>query len=422
MLKRLASILILCAVIISPTLLGAATMSLTLDNVPLRKVLQMIADQNGLNLVLAGEIDGNVSVKLDKVDLWTALDAVLTASGYSYHMSDNVVIVGATGADQFGALESKVFRLKYIDAASAKLAVEPRLSPKGKVVVLTPAAEGSSESNYQANRMVVTDLSPVLNDIAAVVADIDQPERSVMIECKIIETTLDTKSKLGFLWPSSYSMSINGAAGSSSQSSTTTSAAQNAASYDFNTGDWNWGKLSVAQVQMVLDLLEQDGNSRLLSNPKLTATENHESEIQSATVIPIQTINRFTEGASTSDIVSFEDKEVGISLRVTPRISEDGTITLDVHPKVEDIVGFTGPTNNQKPITTSRSVRTRISVKSGESVIIGGLIKESDILREQRVPLLGHIPLLGKLLFTNRSKEKSTTDLLILITPTLVKQ
>ena len=102
---------------------------------------------------------------------------------------------------------------------------------------------------------------------------------------------------------------------------------------------------------------------------------------------------------------------------VTPRINEPGRITLDIHPKVEDIIGFNGPADNQKPITASRSIRTRITVDDGGTVALGGLLKENNIEKVQRVPLLGHIPLIGSWLFRNKSIEKTSSDLIILITP-----
>jgi type II secretory pathway component GspD/PulD (secretin) len=190
---------------------------------------------------------------------------------------------------------------------------------------------------------------------------------------------------------------------------------------DLNSGKWLWGKLSVAQLDATLDLLETNGNSKLLSDPRITVTENHEAEIKIATVIPIQTLNRFTEGAAIQDIVSFEDEEVGISLRVTARINAEGTITLDVAPQVDDIIGYTGPANNQRPIKTTRSIRTRITVNDGESVALGGLLKDDVRKNEQRLPLLGKIPFFGKALFTHTSTEKTTTDLVIFITPKIVK-
>ena len=168
---------------------------------------------------------------------------------------------------------------------------------------------------------------------------------------------------------------------------------------------------------MVLNLLEQDGNSRLVSDPRIATLENHQAIFKFEVVIPVQTINRFTEGASSSDIVTWQDNETGIFLTVTPRINEGGTITLDVQPTVEDIIGFQGTLENRQPITESRSIDTRITIENGETVALGGLLKEEEIETVQRVPVLGRIPLLGKLFFSHKETSVKKTDLIILITP-----
>jgi type II secretory pathway component GspD/PulD (secretin) len=141
--------------------------------------------------------------------------------------------------------------------------------------------------------------------------------------------------------------------------------------------------------------------------------------IQVQQVIPIQTINRFSEGAIVQDIVTYQDEEVGISLRVTPHINNDSAITMEVNPIVQEIIGFTGPIENQRPITSERSVNTTVTVNDNQTIVLGGLLKESQIEVVEKVPLLGHIPILGAL-FTNRNTEVQTTDLLILITPRIV--
>ncbi len=396
-------------------------LNLSLESVPIAKVLSMIATQNKLNLVMSDDIDGDITLQLEDVDLGTALDAILTANGYAYVVRDNVIIV--TSAEKASAenMASKVATLSYLDPAIAKAALDSRKSAKGQVIILDKeSAEisgSSSPSSFRPNRILITDYPAVVAELAALLAEMDIPERIVQIEARIVETKLDSQTKLGFAWPSAVSGKISGADDGTSSGSTTTASNTAAASMDLENGRWVWGKLSVDQLSAVLDLLDQNGNSKLLSDPKLVTVENHEAEIKIATVIPIQTINRFTEAAATQDIVTFQDFEVGISLKVTPRINGDGNITLDVEPTVEDIIGYSGPAGNQKPITTTRSIKTRITVKDGETAALGGLLKEDEITRSQRFPLLGHIPFLGKALFTNRTQEKSTTDLIILITP-----
>lgn len=409
-------------------LASSQKISLDLEAVPLATVLNMIAAQHNLNLVVSGDVTNEVTLRLEDVDVATALDAILVANGFNYFLKDNVIVVKPADVDAAGELESRSVTLKFLDPITAQKALEPGLSGKGSVVVLDRAGVEEAEGNkYHANRILVTDFPNVMDNLMKTIAGLDVEERTILIEAKIIETTIDAQNNLGISWPTSVTARLNNADdGSSSTTTTTTTDAQNsltkaAGIYNPNRGNWTWGKLSVDEVSLVLNMLEQSGNSRLISDPRITTLENHEAEFKFSTIIPIQTINRFTEGAATSDIVTFEDEEVGISLRVLPRINDSGLVTLQVMPKVEDIIGYTGPKDNQKPITASRSITTRITVKDGETVALGGLLKESEVETVQRVPFLGHIPLLGKLLFTSKSTEKSTSDLVILITPHILR-
>jgi len=401
---------------------ASKNISMNLEAVPLASVLNMIATQHNLNVVVSGDVTNEVTLRLEDVDVTTALDAILVANGFNYFLKDNVIIVKPADVDAAGELESRSITLKYLDPITARKALEPGLSAKGSVVVLDRAGSELEGSKYHSNRILVTDFPSLLDRLTTTIAKLDIEERTILIEAKIIETTIDAQSNLGFSWPTSITARLSNADDGGSTTITTTTDTESdllnsAGIYNPNNGSWKWGKLSVDEVSLVLNMLEQDGNSRLVSDPRITTLENHEAEFKFNTVIPIQTINRFTEGAATSDIVTFEDEEVGISLKVLPRINEEGLVTLQVMPKVEDIIGYTGPKDNQKPITASRSITTRITVKDGETVALGGLLKESESETIQRVPILGHIPLLGKLLFTSKSTEKSTSDLVILITP-----
>ncbi len=406
------------------------TLSLTLDNVPITTALNMIAAQNGLNLVVAGEVSGRVTLRLENVAVGAALDAILVANGYNYFLKDNVIVVKSASSDAAGELETRVVNLKYINPSTAEKAISGLKSPRGSVAILDRAGQpgqtgqtdqSGSNSTYQANRIVVTDYPSLVGRLVDIITEIDIPERSIMIEAKIIETTIDAAKNLGLTWPTELTAKLSDKASSSSSSTTTTTTQNSAGTYDPANGNWAWGKLSVNEAQIILNMLETSGNSRLVSDPRITTLENHEAVFKFETIIPIQTINRFTEGAATSDIVTFEDKAVGISLRVVPRINEAGTITLEVQPQVEDILRYVGTEQNQKPVTASRSIHTWVTVKDGESVALGGLLKEGEIEKIQRVPLLGHIPILGSLLFTSKSREKSSTDLMILITPHILQ-
>jgi len=429
--KRILLIFVFCAV----TALGAVAtqagpldniepLSLDLENVPLSTVLNSIARQNGLNLVMSGDVVGEITLRLDRVDVVTALDAILLPMGYNYSIRDDVVVVKPAADVSSSELETRIITLRYLVPITAAKALESLKSDQGHVTILDRTAlnadgQRSAASPYRANRVLLVDFPPIVERMAALIDEMDVRERAISIEARIIETNVDDNSKVGFSWPSSLSAVFGG--GSDSSSSASLSSIDGAAvTYDPNNGDVSWATLSAGQVEVILHMLEENGNSRLVSDPRVTTLENHEAEIKITTVIPIATISRFTEAAATQDIVTFQDEEVGISLIVRPRINEGGTITMEVEPTVEDIIGFAGPTDNQKPITTSRSVRTTITVEDGETLVLGGLRKEDEIESRRRVPLLGHIPVLGNLLFTHTSKEKKTSDLIILITPRLL--
>ncbi|MCK4574026.1 MAG: secretin and TonB N-terminal domain-containing protein [candidate division Zixibacteria bacterium] len=432
--KRVLSIILMLALMIASTASGSVfdgteKLSLELEAVPLPTVLSMIAQQNGLNLVLSGEVEGKVTLRLDNVDLETALNAILQPNGYNFYLNNDVIIVKPIENNAFGELTSEVVTLNYLDPRTASNALESLRSNKGRLVILDKLAEdgtggratggAGTATAYAPNRIMLTDYPSVVEQMLTLIKEMDKPERLISIQVKIIETTLENDSKLGVLWPAEINGSL-GAGTSSSESSDGTGSAdlENvAAAWDPNNGNFFWGALSIAQVNGVLNMLEQNDNSKLISDPHITTLENHEAIIKIETVMPIPTVTRFTEGAATQDIQTFYDEEIGISLVVTPRINGDGKITLNVEPKVEDIIGFSGTQESQKPITTSRSIRTRITVADGQTAALGGLLKENVIESEQKVPLLGSIPLLGKWLFTSKSSEKTTSDLIILITP-----
>jgi type II secretory pathway component GspD/PulD (secretin) len=397
--------------------------SLELSDAPITTVVNMIARQQKLNLSLAGEITGRISVRLEDVPVRAALDAILIPNGYTYYVRDNILVVRAMSSDaeSVGDLASQTVTLKYIDPNAASKALETRKSARGHIIILqalqnstVSIAGGSSVGKFSPNRMVITDYPSVLADLLRLVAEMDMPERMVSIAVKIIESSVDNHSKLGFLWPTQTGATL----GSGGDSAT---AGSGSGVYNPNTGSWNWSTLTVDQTRVVLDMLDQDGKAKLISDPHLTTVENHEAEIKIATVYPIPTINRFSESGSSTDILTFQDQEVGISLKVTPRINDNGMITLDVFPKVEDIIGYVGTDLNQKPITSERSVRTRITVANGQTAALGGLLKDNDITSSSKIPFLGSIPLFGKLLFTNTSTRKETSDLIILITPKIVE-
>lgn len=397
-----------------------ARVSLNFDNTPISAVLKMLAAQNNINLVVSSSVEGKVSISLDKVTLGAALDAILLPNGYNYYISDDIIIVKDAERQMIGEMTARTYRLMHISARTAQLAVEPLLTDKGKAITLRDTPEQSSAAEPEpSSELVIYDYPVIHNVVAELLPQIDRRKRQVSVEVKIIETDLAKDEELGINWPKSIEASIQGVDLPGGSSDDLFQNASAAAVMPLENGNWQLGYLTVHQVDMVIDFLEQRGSSKLLSNPRVTTMDGEPASIQIQKVIPVQTINRFSEGAIIQDIVSYQNLEVGISLQVTPHISDDSTITMEVKPIVEEIIGYTGSPNDLRPITSKRSVNTTVTVKNNETVALGGLLKESQIENVEKVFLLGSIPILGGL-FTHRKTENQTTDLLILMTPNII--
>lgn len=394
--------------------------TLEMENAPIGAVLKLLGAQNQLNIVSGQEVRGTVSLRLRHVSLDEALSSILLANGYTYSRQGNVLVVLAQDKDYPQQLETRVFELSYVSADYVAASLKNVLSPKGKTDIFTREIRRIEPAKQApATILVVTDFGYNIPRIEKIVATLDKPAKQVSIEVKMVETSLDKNSDLGLEWPDGIGASFADAEPASTSSTSTTDEASKAMVFPVK-GRPRYGRLSVEQVDWFLNYLTTQTNSKLLSSPKVTTLDNQAAKITVATTIPLQTLNRFSEGAAVQDIVSFQDKEFGIILDVTPRINDDSTVTLRVTPTVEDIISFTGPPDNQRPITSKRSVETQIRMKDGETMVIGGLIKDNEIKTVRKVWLLGDIPLLGNL-FRSKSSQKNQTDLLIMITPRIVR-
>jgi len=398
-----------------------ANISLQFEDTPITTVLNMIAEQYDLNLVQSGRIEGNISIKLDGVSLENCLRAILASNGYNYYLSGNIIVVKPISMAVTGETVVKTVDLHYISPTAAASSAEGLLSPRGSIkIIADPDYKGSRTGTPVPSKIAVIDIPDAVAMVVDFIRQIDKPEPQIAIEVRIVETNLDTDTQTGFKWPTSIAARLHGIQMDAPDGITTTGGNSEAlGQIDLPDGKWDWGKLSVGELSVVLDFLEQSGNSKLISDPRITTLNNHPAEIKVTTIIPIQTINRFSEGGSVQDIVTFQDEEIGITLFVTPHIAKDNRIILDVNPTVAEIVGYSGPADNRKPITSERSIHTRIAVKNEETAVLGGLLKEDKIESEQKVFFLGSIPIIGGL-FRHKSVQTTTTDLMIMITPRIV--
>jgi len=392
------------------------------ENTSIDLALSLLAKQNGFDIVVSGLDDHAVTARLAEVRVGDALDAILLgASGLSYFTVGNIVVVNSSDDQSPGEMSTRIFKLKFLDSRQVEQQVKNMLSVNGKVQVVSAGqvlGEGSS-AEYPANVIAVTDVNPVLEMVDEFIARVDTRPNQVTISVKLIETNINDDEAFGFDWRTNLTAKISDAENGSQTGDQAITGHSAYSPLPLKANSFVYGTLSFSEVSTLLEYLKARGESRLLSSPSVTTTDGKPAVIDVVSTIPIQTINRLSEGAIVQDIVTYQFKDVGITLDVTPIINSDGYVTLKCEPSVEEITGWVGPSDNQQPITSKRSVQTDVMVKSGETLVIGGLMKESSIEKEQGIWLLSDIPVLGEL-FKHRSIQRTKTDLMILITPTVI--
>jgi len=331
-------------------------------------------------------------------------------------------------------LLTQVFKLNYIEAEAAKEAVQAVLSSSGKVqtfvrrkdIVVVEARESSSgrggggqgqsggdsgslKNFYKekwSDTLIVTDTAEVMERVSAIIAELDKKPVQLRIEAKIVEVNLDNKSDLGISW------------GATHKPSGSTAEGYFPADIADKSLDIKIGTLSTEffeNIKINLNALESTGKAKLLSNPSVIAIDNELAQMIVADKIPIITTYESQFSATTQ----VEFINIGVMLNVVPHVTEEGDIIMDAMPVVDSIKQWTGGDNSQ-PIISSRVANCRVKIKDGETLALGGLIKDEQYKNSDRIPILGRLPLIGRL-FGSTQDSKFKTDLVIFITPKIIK-
>lgn len=376
-------------------------------------ILRLLSRQNDLNLVANKDVRGKITVHFNDVRLEEALETILKANGYDYYIERDIIFVKPMDSERSSSMTTRVFDLEYVDAFDLKETLTPFMSKRGKVEALSRSRDGVMEEK-RSSMLVVSDLDYHVRTIDSVIRRLDRPQEQIMIEIRMYETALGDDQNVGVGLPTAITGKTFDARNPDDPGTVTDYTAL--APLEDKLQNLIMGKLSIDRLVFSLNFLKTQTNSKLLSNPKILTLNHQKAEIAVGTTVPVRTISRSAAG----DIITFTDKNVNVHLKVTPRIHPDSTITLLIEPTIEDIIGYVGEGDNRQPIISSRKARTQVVVKNEESIVLGGLLKEIEVDETSKVWLLGDIPLLGKL-FTTKSKEKKKTDLLIFITPQIIR-
>ncbi len=283
-----------------------------------------------------------------------------------------------------------------------------------------------------SNSLVITTTPDNLTAIREIIESLDIVPRQVMIEVIIAEATLDSAQKLGFQFDAKGIGKILGTgiaqSGSSNFPLGTAGTASSNISSPIQPGAQYGIQADNGRFNALVQALNTDSKVRVLSTPKVFTSNNQQATIDIVTHVPYAT-SSYTGGLNVGSSVSYSYLDLGVTLDVTPRITNDGRVTIDVMATTSDLVGFDSVqqsvdtsgrvTNTPAPRWSERSTDTSVSVKDGEIVALGGMMRENTNISANKVPLLGDIPLLGSL-FRSTTRTTGKTELMIFMVPHVV--
>ena len=393
-------------------------MSISMIDSDIKSVLMLIGELTNVNVVVSPEVKDTITANLENVSVKAALDVILKPNGYSYTFYENIIIVQEGAAAKLvGDLKSVIIKLKYINADDLNTPMRRILTEEGSIESFTPVVTpGSARGGGGAsNVVIVTEVEENLKRVLNLIDQLDKSIPNINIAVRFIETNMDTSRGHGIDWTSTPAIQVGGSPSDS-------------LSIPISVSNVTIATLKPMQLLSALKIMQARGKSKLLSSPSVTTLDNHEASTSTTTSVYVsgQKSSSDIEESDNNDLgffgnvntYSVTQKNIGINLRVTPRINEKTKITLLVDATVEALLSA-AEINTDQPRSTNRTVKTQVTVSDGDTVIIGGLIAENILENKKFVPVLSDLPFIGKM-FQSTQLTKEQRELLIFITPNVV--
>ena len=391
---------------------GEEKISLNFYQAELKNVLQTLTQETGINLITDAELNAYpVSAYLKNVEKTQAIDAILRANGlYREKMegTDIYIVKKASAPPPLlpAPLSSRTFSLQYSKAESLGEMLVPLLSESGSII-----------KDTRTNSVVVRDTDENLKQISDIISSLDKMVSQVTIEAVLVELSEDALKDIGINWnidagfvgpavdtsfplEESYTRQIVGPRGGT----TATTDPQ-----------FILGTVSLQTLTANLRLLQSNGKANILANPRITTMSDEQAEIKitkNTAVTP-----KVTETEGRRIITEYEYRDVGVTLKVLPKINHEGFITLEVEPIVSSAIQSTVFVDPPAVDTYERRVKTKVIVKDGDTLVIGGLIRQDSRKTSGKVPILGD---LLPFLFSKKASTLEKSDLVIFLTPKIV--
>lgn len=403
----------------------------------IRDVILWIADFAGLNVIFDPEVRGAVTCDLRYIPWDQALDIILRQHKFGRTIEGNILRIATVATltredeeqrrleesrELAGPLQTKYYELSYARASDIQGLLSNKISTRGELII-----------DERTNTMIISDVIDRFDLLEQLIAVLDTPTPQVSIEARIIEASSNFVKNLGIQWgfrgdmdpfhgnPTSlqFPNSINVDGALIPQGVSTRGIGGSLGGYAINLPAPSFSTalgisfaniMNTAVIDLALSALETSGEGRIISSPSITTQNNHQAEIIQGRQIPVQTVANFT--------TSVRFQNAALQLTATPQITAEGTIIMDINIR-NDAADFANLVNGIPPITT-QSATTRVMIPDGGTTVIGGIYRTEDSVTREKVPFLHKIPILG-LLFKNFSRTKQHRELLIFITPRIIK-
>ena len=430
-----------------------ARVTFNFQDIPVRSVLQLIADVSNLNIVVADNVGGNLTLRLTNVPWDQALDIVLDARNLDKRENGNVIWIAPTAdiaareqqllqamrdRKELEPLVTALITVSYATAADLQALIDSaRQNSQGGADAGLLSDRGSLAIDERTNTLMVTDTPARVEAIQKLVLDLDRPVRQVQIESRIVIANSQFAHAIGVrfgvtgLHNKRNILAVAGDGEGADLLNPWTNPRDDGlldiagiperynVNLPANIADAGSIGLSFLAGNVLLDLeltaLEAEGDGEIISTPRVVTANQSEAFIQQGVEIPY-------EQAASSGATAVQFKEAVLELRVTPLITPDNRVQLELEIK-QDSVGEIYQTGRggSVPSIDTRELSTSVLVNNGETVVLGGIFQDSRNRKEDRVPYLSAIPVVGNL-FKRRSNETEKRELLIFVTPTIVEE
>ena len=430
LIKKYLILLIVILGIICSNIISASANELEAVDVDIRNLLTSIALANNLNIVISDEVQGNVSVKLSNINAQDMIKIIVANNNYTYQFKDNVIYISKGDKD----INLYTVQINYLELD--KIAQTINLMLTGN---LTDKIDNKDKKTAINNKVMIDESENTISfygtlkqyeQIKNFLQEQDKPQKQVSLEAKVTAIQKDAAKDLGVSWewsklPQSpeHEITYDTVKHTVINEDGSKEEITDYLPVDEVTRKWNDDENIPGVIRFgkgvdgypyefyyaaKIDALISDGKANILARPNITTIQGKEAVINIGSEVPVPTVS--TTNSTTTTSIKY--REAGIILKCTPRVNEDGIITVKVHTEVsspmyvEDMKAY----RFQK-----RSADTIVRLKDGQTMVIGGLIGSDEAKQMSKIPFLGDIPILGNL-FKHIQKSKSDTEVMIFLT------